>query len=416
VKVRVHEMELVTLSPVAVTAGRDAVLSPYTDFVQDGDSLIYLDPRKLEAALGRASPSVLDEFVRGVRSQMGWGRSGFDLRSFLRDRLGLTPESLALRRVSVHGQIRHRQVRRLVTDAGRPFIPGSTIKGALRTAIFYFWLRETPEGEALLTRLVGLVGQVWSAEHANLERAEGHFRDGRKRDGYQIADGIRRRASDAFRILDENEVFGMLNDRRVGAEMRYLRVSDSALLDPGKIFIAGIERLKLRGRETEQGTPQWSEAIPAGARLPFRVSIEPRFTRESLRFMNDDSLVSLLERVHTFACDTLEWEKDVLAAVSGNLYSAIRSAYGRWTDQEYFEDTALVRLGGGKTYMENSVGLVLRDHDPEVFQRFRKLLGLGRNPKFGQFSGSEFPATRSYVCRNGTVVEPLGWVRLRKIG
>jgi CRISPR-associated protein Csm5 len=414
VKARVHEMELVTLSPVSVTAGREAVLSPYTDFVQERDSLVYLDPKKVERALANAPSTVMDEFVRGVRSQMDNNRSGFDLRSFLRERLRVTPDDLALRRVPVEGQVNRNQVRRHVTDAGRPFIPGSTIKGALRTALLYHWLVEEAAGKAFVGRMVEEVGRVWQTLEARVKEADRLAAEERGKDANRLARDVQRQTLNQLREFSDEALFGPLNDRRLGAEMRGIRVSDTGVLPPETIRVAEVLRIKVR--DATMVSPQWREVIPARVRTRFRIEVAPPFTRPDLAFLNDPSADSLLARVQRFSEDALGWEVDVLESLED--VRALNPIYDAVEDIEAREPgpgAALVRLGGGKTYFDNSLGLAIRARHREAFTRFRRLLGLGRNPRSGRDTEGRFPATRSYVVRNGKISEPLGWVFVRAV-
>lgn len=413
-KARVHEMELVTLSPVSVTAGRDAVLSPYTDFVQERGVLVYLDPKKLERALASASSTAMDEFVRGVRARMDNNRSDFDLRSFLRERLRASPEDLAMRRVPVDGNVNRNQVRRHVTDAGRPFIPGSTIKGAVRTAVLYHWLVEEPAGKVFVGRMVDEVGKVWKTLEGRVKEADRLAAEERGKDANRVARDVQRQTLNQLREFSDEALFGPLNDRRLGAEMRRIRVSDTGVLPPETIRVAEVRRIKVRDATTV--SPQWREVIPARVRTRFRIEVTPPFARPDLAFFNDPSPNALLARMQRFAEDALGWEVDVLESLEDvrdltPIYNAVEDIEAR----EPGPGAALVRLGSGKTYFDNSLGLAIRARDKAAFTRFRRLLGLGRNPRSGRDTEGRFPATRSYVVRNGKISEPLGWVFVRAV-
>jgi CRISPR/Cas system CSM-associated protein Csm5 (group 7 of RAMP superfamily) len=175
--------------------------------------------------------------------------------------------------------------------------------------------------------------------------------------------------------------------------------------------VAEVTRIKLFNAQTV--SPQWSEVLPRGVRTTFTLSIEPRFTRPDLRFLNDASVEPLLERLERFAADSLEWEIGVLDSLKE--VEALNDVYNAVLDVDELEPvgrSARTRIGAGKTYFDNSLGLALRGHNEGVFEQFRKLLGLGRNPRFRRFSGERFPATRSYVVNRGEPVDPLGWVQL----
>jgi CRISPR-associated protein Csm5 len=410
-------MELVTLTPVMVTAGRDAVLSPYTDYVHEDGFFYYLDPRKMERALAAAGASVLDEFVRGVRTGMDNTRSTFDLRRFIKTRLNRSPADLALRRVPLPKLIGQVQVRRHVADAGRPFIPGSTLKGAIRAAIFLDWLHSEEDGKAFVGDLKKKVDALWVEHKDALEKAEECFRQNQREQGRSISSPIHAKVRDALRGFRPGRLFGEMDekdDRRrpLPNDMRLLRISDTSLLEPDRVCVESVGRVKVK--DASLVSPQWAEVIPTGVALTFTLTIEPRFAKPGLRFLNDPSPSRLFELLRNFASRSLEWEIDVLDSLDD--IARLDDVYNVLEDLEASEtpvDAAMIRMGSGKTYFDNSLGFALQSEQDETFERFRRLLGLGRNPTHGGFSSVRFPATRSYVRDGERCVMPLGWARIQ---
>ena len=336
---RNHRFELETLSPVRVGAGQDAVLSPYTDFVQDGGHLIYLDPRKLERALTAQSEGVMDEFARGVRSRMNNTRSDFELADFIRTRLGTTPDALARRRVPVRGAVKHAQVRRHISNGGQPYIPGSSLKGAIRGAILYCWLVDAQEGRRFVADLADVVERLWNVYGRQLEEAERHYREGNIRNGDRLAGAIPHKVKPELRPFSDERLFGGLKDRGHGPEMRFLRLGDTVPLAADIVRVAEVNRVKLFN--AQMVAPQWSEVLPRGVRTTFTLSVEPRFTRPDLQFLNGSTLEPLLERLNRFAADSLEWEIGVLDSLSE--VDALNDVYNAVLDVD--EPEPLARLG-----------------------------------------------------------------------
>ncbi|MCW8819266.1 MAG: hypothetical protein OQK61_02985, partial [Ignavibacteriaceae bacterium] len=67
---------------------------------------------------------------------------------------------------------------------------------------------------------------------------------------------------------------------------------------------------------------------------------------------------------------------------------------------------AVMRLGGGKTWFDNSIGLSIDSDNfgPDfLFGGYLKLLRIGNLP---------FPSTRSAIVKNDAPIHPLGWVKL----
>jgi CRISPR-associated protein Csm5 len=398
---RTYRIRLETLSPVFVGVGGKETLSPYTDFVQVGRELIYLDPRKLEGMLATRS-ELMDAFVAGVRTGMdpSGTRSEFDLAQFIRERLATQPEVLALRRVPVCGQIGRNQVERHIHNAGRPYIPGSSLKGAMRTAILYTWLLEHEEGQRFLTALADAVRQLWSAH------------------GRYVSDSVPgwlvHKTREELQRFSEERLFGPLQSRDAafrGPELRFLRISDTEPLPRELLRVERVSRFKLR--DASLVSPQWSEVLPEHVETTFSLTIEPATVRPGLEFLNELSLDGLLRRLKRFAADNLEHELNVLDEhESVEALNEIYNVYVGLIEQSAPADACLLRVGRGKTYFDNSLGLALWQQDRELFQQFRKLLGLGQNPRTRKLVLGRFPTTRSYVAEHGEPALPLGWVKL----
>jgi CRISPR-associated protein Csm5 len=146
-KLRTWNVTLTTLSPLFIGSGK--TLSPYSDFIQEGNNLIYLNQKKIEEAISN-KPELIDEYVKEIRRRMNNTKSDASLKDFITTRLKLPLESVTLRKVPLQGNIGKQQLRQFISTAGRPFIPGSTLKGAFRTAVLYDWLINDNNGKKLL--------------------------------------------------------------------------------------------------------------------------------------------------------------------------------------------------------------------------------------------------------------------------
>lgn len=131
-----YKLTVTTRAPLFIGSGKacaktDYVLSP------DNAKILRLDQRKLFALL--ANGGLADKYETFILNR------GTDMRSFLMQTCGLTwPEVEKLALYSVHSRDaldeRHslKNILLFNRDASdRPFIPGSSIKGALRTAYLY---------------------------------------------------------------------------------------------------------------------------------------------------------------------------------------------------------------------------------------------------------------------------------------
>jgi CRISPR-associated protein Csm5 len=412
-------LHLKALTPVHVGAGKEQLLSPYTDFVQKGPAVYYVDQAKVQALLAR-DPALVDAFVRGVRDGVDNTRSSFSLEDFLGNRLNVKlPDVSRASLAVIGGKIGRVQIRRVLSDGGRPYLPGSSLKGAIRAALFHHWLTTSERGTAELGALAERVRTLWARHEGELrELEELDDRGGRRppRDD----DERRRRLRDTLRQPEktlsrstsmQEELFGRLtaapgDQGFEGPLMRFLRVGDSSVLDPATLAVAQVSRLKLR--DASEVSPQWSEVLRAGTSAAFSIGVTARFSHPDLAFLNDGDLRELWSRVNRFALASANLEAQrLLAAPDGfgaaaNLYRDLVALIERARG-----DFGVLRVGAFKTYFDNSMGLALFARDPVLFEKFRKLVGLGKNPKTRVLAAAGFPTTRSFA---GSSRVPLGWL------
>lgn len=423
-------IHLRALTPLFIGAGENATLSPYTDFVQERDQLLYIDHSKLESIWAQ-DPQLVDEFVHGIRSKMNNTRSGFELKTFIVNRLGIEPKDLAYKSVPISGgKLGQVHIQRHIANAGRqPYIPGSTIKGAMRTAIMFNWLEETPEGKEVVKKVAREIERLWATNEQKLAQAERYFQSSNYYDnnaGKQLTREIREATKRSLANLTEEALFGKLqgneDDGFVGPEMRFLSISDTAVFDSNDIEVTHIERYKLRaashGSRTEyqrtsqnadRVSPQWRETIRSGSSTTFALTLAPPFKQPILQFLNNNGLDELLQRLNSFARASLEYELDRLDEIKNASLDDLYNSYADFEDQS---NLSMMRLGGGKTYFDNSIGLALFKYDSDVFDHFRRLLGLGRNPKSKRFSNGKFPTTRTFISHDSNPSVALGWTSL----
>ncbi len=373
-KLQTFKVNLTALSPVFIGGGEEAVLSPYTDYIKQGNQVVIIDQRKLQDALAKNLP-LIDEFVEGIRN-FDNNRSLFSLSDFITKRLNIPISDVEQCRLPVEGDIQKTPIRRFIASAGRPFIPGSTIKGAIRTAVLLDWLLKTNAGKKQLAVIRMFI---------------------EKKDWKELK-----------RVDPEKECFGSIA-RDV---FKHLRVSDSALIGETSLSVSEIKRVSVkeqRGNTQRRRSdiPMWGEALNAGTESSFTVSFLKPSSLTGFPCLDKQSISELLHILNGQSGESCERELQELELAPRD-FEPFRKFYEKLLDTINKVDgkEAIVRLGGGKTWFDNSIGFAIDQDDfgPEfLFGAYLKLLKLGNLP---------FPSTRSAVLKNGQPALPLGWVKL----
>ncbi len=378
-KLQTFRVTLSTLSPVFIGGGEEA-LSPDIDYIKQkaGNQVIIIDQRKLQQKLQEAlvqNPALIDEFVEVIR-HFDNNRSRFSLSDFITNRLNIPISDVEKCRLPVEGEIQKVPIRRFIASAGRPYIPGSTIKGAIRTAVLLDWLLKTNAGKKQLA---------------------------------QIRMYVEKKDYKALKQLDPGkECFGSIA-RDV---FKYLRVSDSALIGATSLSVSEIKRVSIkeqRGNVQRKRSyiPMWGEALNSGTESICTVSILKPSSLSGFPFLDNQAISELLHILNAQSRESCERELQELEHAPRD-FAPFRKFYENLLDTINMVGgrEAIVRLGGGKTWFDNSIGFAIDQDDfgPELlFGAYLKLLKLGNLP---------FPSTRTVVLKNGLPALPLGWVKL----
>lgn len=311
-----HEYELTCIAPVHI--GNGTVYKAY-EYVYDANQqqVLFLNEAKWIAFL--AEHGLMDAFAAYVEdTAKALGRHGNFTGQYVWDWLrGKGVSSDAIRRLAlrtakaspraVMGKKNHLNdvaVQAALAD-GRPYIPGSTIKGAMRTAILWRYLREHPEqARRYWNGMRGLTRADWNSRRAQQAQA-------------------REMEQDILHVLGAN------------AKKRADAVTEAR----GTIILQKIDESTQLGRlqQSEKSLPLFRECIPAGTKLRFSMTAD----FSMLAKIGVTSFADIVEALRAYTQDALQWQE---------------SAFGKKDAYLFREaDTADVLLGGGTGFLSKTL-------------------------------------------------------------
>ncbi len=127
-KQKVYTSVLETLSPVFI--GNGSSFSPTMDFIEEDGTIAFLNEKKVIEGIPE---DVLEEFLSYLKTKRQNDSSS--LREFFK-RVKIPYEPFVSRRVSKKGIVKSTEVKSHLKTKGKfPIVPGSTLKGAFRTAL-----------------------------------------------------------------------------------------------------------------------------------------------------------------------------------------------------------------------------------------------------------------------------------------
>ena len=282
----------------------------------------------------------------------------------------------------------------------QPFIPGSTLKGAIRTA---------------------LLGEILSVSDNVYEKSRNHLNRLIERGSR----GNPRREQPARQI--ETFAFGRDPNRDL---FRALQVSDTGLLKNDALEIGMAWTMTLnrnnelvqkidRGREYKNFVQQ----IQAKQHLTFTIKVDDLLFRdrekERLGFndLQQETLQDIAEVCRSAVDQLIRGERDFFSYYKlpeiANIYDKLISL-----NNTLPEGAFLLQIGWGSGYNANTVTDLFTDdaESPIDWMDLRERFRLGESrSRRGAYDEREFPKTRRILYRGQNPIAPLGWVKISPV-
>lgn len=210
------------------------------------------------------------------------------------------------------------------TAMGQPYIPGSSIKGALRTGIVFYLLQKD---EALRNRF-------WQRFSHNLEM----FKSRRERSAEELETELLHKIPVKGKDKKTNAVYSAL---------RGLSVSDAYCQNSVDTVV--LQKYDAttndRGQSKEHGISLYRECLPSGTELSFSVTTD----KALLRLLKIDSFDKILQGSHDFIQQGI---------------SSLQKVFGRDYAKVFAEaEQADMLLGGGTGFLSKTLWLSLAPNE-----------------------------------------------------
>lgn len=270
-----------------------------------------------------------------------------------------------------------------------PYIPGTEIKGALRTSLLYALLNEPANYDFLANELSNFRRLFRSGESA-----------GRKIEKFEEISGK----------LEYELLRGKKNDAKFDF-FKLIQISDSTALSPSVLKIEltqtlGTHRYTKTWVETISPSPQSNCAFDLTIGNPDIVLRELGLEQKNLRGWL--SMPKLLEACYLRSKDILSHEKDYFADEPPilNLISRLQ--------QQNQPSSPLFRLGAGQGFLGTTVGLQVKERDEKLYdEAIREGVSFQRRWRTQQW---DFPKTRRVITDSrDNPTNLLGWVKISNI-
>ncbi|WAM36184.1 type III-A CRISPR-associated RAMP protein Csm5 [Caldicellulosiruptor acetigenus] len=383
---RTYEIEVLTPT---IIGGQDKIQS--FEFVKDGDYLYFINfDRLLEENLFKES--FIDELSRGLST----GGRDFNIKDVLA-RYNIDFKNSSKYKLKLEGVKRlSKEVVPFVKSAGRFYIPGSSLKGAIRSFVT----------KALNRNFIQLYeNDLSSAYQKTLNSAD------------------RRNSVDPKYVSKdaEEKIFATPYE----SPFKHLKISDSDFVSSEN---AGVYEIKVMnicggqvkwfaGRSNEDDPDRAvsiiAEGIKPGAKLIGSIKIEKDFVEGNQVVRGIKEKIG----VNATATSPTEFLADVLKAVSKDYIQREINFYTRYKQAQIVSEYQkllnvlnsldknqfLIQIGFSTGYLSKTVGIFFNKN------HFEKLAKVDRQSKIYP---ELFPKTRRLVFKNGQVWTVPGWIKV----
>ena len=351
-----YRCKVETITPVHIGSGDE--ISPHHDFIYDSGYINLIDSQLLLGILG----SHLDTYIDFLKTN----HSHDSLKKFLKkNNIKYDLEKISRYKIpSVNlegtGNNSTTSIALTIKNAGLPYIPGSTIKGAFRTAILY---------------------NLWKGR--KLQDLDREIKKLGLRRDYIGQDKFGSFLDDIFKFFRVSDTQNFLKHKIVRAKRVHLINSDS------------------------NGIPQIIETIDEKDDSYLEIWFDDVKVDEydkARRIFKNFDLKEIFKLLKEFYKEIFEKE---LEKNSDNL--RIKEIYDLFKNLS--DNEVLLRIGRGKTFWDNTI---MKAFEENAVIDFMKKELEQKGDKKRQVSGKMFPITRTFIqnSANSKFEIPAGWVKI----
>jgi CRISPR-associated protein Csm5 len=356
---------------------------------------------RIDDQLQKAKEARNDDLRQRLNREKRDKVTDLSLEKFLRERLGKSPAAFVRQAAciaySVHWSVRPGDdgFRGFIKNAGRqPYVPGTEIKGALRTSLLYALLNDDRR-YVVLKREIEQLGQVLRSGRSPKEKI--HRLE-------KVSDEIEGRF---FRPASQDD--RKKNDAKYDF-LRLIRVTDGDLLTTDALRIRALESVG-----TRRFTKTLSEGIEPGTVFTFRLALADRDAEWALQQLgladiahDRLSLDEILKACHQRSAAILDLEAEYFTSAP-KIQQQIRDL--KTLNRP---DAPLLRLGTGQGFLSVTIDRHVRERDKQLYEVIRDGVSMQRR---WRTIPNNFPKTRRTISDGrGSPLMLTGWIRISRAG
>ncbi|MHA1879288.1 MAG: type III-A CRISPR-associated RAMP protein Csm5 [Candidatus Heimdallarchaeota archaeon] len=371
-----------TLTPIHIGSGVE--FSPLDYFYEkEKNRICLIDQSKLMVAIQNHSKdskhfkAIIDDLTREVLDSVDNKRLNYSLDQFAKEELNIDPQEIVGDYISCRSLGQHKvNIGEFIHTAGRRYIPGSSIKGAMKTAFMYTQIKTSNKLFDELIKTINKIKGKKTADDSLYEKVFG-------RDPYH--DLFR-----AIHVSDTEEI-----------EERSVRKIASFDYATGPVL-----------------STIFLETVYSSSPIEFTLKVNDKLASSVVLKKDKDLFMELRQACNEYAIDKLEFhieqieEQEIRTSVDLTKIKTFYKKLLKITQNAMDENKFLLQIGRGSGFFGTTVTLLLHNNSPTTLMTLRTRVGIGRRKKSWSYD-ERFPKTSIIeLSRDNRPNNPLGWVMI----
>ena len=376
-------IKLTTLSPIHIGDNDTKKLSSLADFIVENDHIRLIDHKKLDKIF-EENEAFMEDYIKEIRLHKG---KTFSLKDFFkRKEYGVDIEEiLSDEKIPIIGTFTAKEIQPFISENGKRYIPGSSIKGAVRNAFAYKFLKQN---RYLVDNLLN---------NKNLARDKKPF----------------------FNV--EKTIFGRNPNYNL---FRFVHITDTKPFQKGSSAVYHLNSYNIK-KETP-GSPINFENIREKVETDFRFSllnIGNSFISNFSPFWknwNDLTLKNIFAMINDLSLNLInrelnEFRNKKTISKTVEFYNGLKKQI-----ENSNNESAFLCLGRGTTTFGKTILLLLNENELEDLRnkmkksKFSKHFGWKYVPGKGLQKSDIFPVTRLMYKEDNQFIGGFGWIKLEE--
>lgn len=369
-------MNIEVITPLHIGTGEELA---FLDYISAKGTLVVADSEGLITSL--SNHGKLEEFSNEITTSANVGST--NLKTLVKKH-GLwnsadiaAIEAYQVKKAYTLNAEKKPSIRPFMRTAGHaPYVPGSSIKGAIRTAVIYKLVKDIKERNERFFYDEVVKNYIYALTKTRPNKMN--------------------RAGKFFESLLQDYTLSALNRCPNTDIMRAVHISDSTPLDRNSLHLFKVHILNKKDTFDElQEMAIHLECLPPNAKISFKCSIDKHIlsefekTGKNVPFKSEKDLIDACKE---FSQDIIAYERDYFGDIRNNSCQKVKDFYDSCD--------ANIRIGLGSGIISNTIYLLMPEKERELLQKaYRR-------------ASRNIPTSRKVVMDKNTISSVLGWGRI----